>query len=150
MPQYPTYSLSGGNQYPAIATATPAQYPVIAIVDAQGALVTNVGNGPADGTWTTITAFTNSWVAGSPVPQYMKDSRGIVHCRGIIQSGTASTIAFTFPVGFRPYAASGTPAIYFHYNVAPHSCLVGAAGGMQPFTVGPVDLSIIHFPTVLL
>lgn len=149
MPQHPTYSLSGGNQYPAVSTATPSQYPVIALVDAQGNLVENVGNGPADGTWITMTGFTNGWTAGDPVPQYMKDSRGIVHCRGILQGGASTTAAFVFPVGYRPYVGSGAPTYYFHYNVAPHSCLLLSTGALWPYSVGPVNLSVIHFPTTL-
>ena len=125
MSNYPRISLAGGNQYPAVATATPSQYPVYHIVDVTGTVITNLGNGPADGTWTTMTPLQDTWVAGASPPQYMKDSRGIVHCRGIIQDGTATAQAFTFPVGFRPLGGT----YYFHFNVAPHACAVGTAPG---------------------
>jgi len=53
--------------------------------------------------WQTPTLL-NSWAnyGGSYNPAgYFKDSMGIVHLRGLVRSGTASTI-FTLPVGYRP------------------------------------------------
>ena len=149
--QYPVYAISGGNQFPAISTTAPSQYPVVTLVDGSGAVITNLGNGPADGSWITITSFLNSWGAGASPPQYMKDSRGIVHCRGLITGGSADTLAFRFPVGYR---AVGTATYYFDYSAAPNGCYTWAtghvnAGYLAPSSTGPVDLSVVHFATAL-
>lgn len=46
-----------------------------------------------------------AWVAGSPVPQFRRDVNGNVRMRGVIANGTASTAAFTLPVGYVPSQA---------------------------------------------
>lgn len=49
-------------------------------------------------------ALQNGWVTYSATfnpPGYMKDANGIVHLRGMIRSGTSSTL-FTLPPGYRP------------------------------------------------
>lgn len=59
----------------------------------------------AQGAWTAVTVFTNSWVnygAGNPAAAYFKDSLGIVHLRGLIKGGTIGGSAFTLPTGYRP------------------------------------------------
>jgi hypothetical protein len=50
-------------------------------------------------------AFKNSWVNfGSTYGSagYYKDGFGRVHLSGVIKSGTAASVAFTLPVGYRP------------------------------------------------
>lgn len=57
------------------------------------------------GSWITPT-FVNSWVqydTAHPVGYY-KDACGIVHLRGRVSGGTAATVAFTLPSGYRPSA----------------------------------------------
>lgn len=103
MAEFPRYSLAGGNQYPAIATAVPSQYPVIEIVDAAGALVTNLGAGPADGTWIDMVLVNGATAVSGQTPQYMKDSRGTVYTRGQIQTAATGAV-WAIPVGYRPPA----------------------------------------------
>ena len=145
MSGFPRYSLAGGNQYPALATTLPSQIPVIELVDGTGTTITNLGNGPADGTWTTMTLLAGTPDATHP-PQYMKDSRGIVHCQGMVTPSSASQAIFTFPVGYRLIAGGQ----YFHYNTAPNSCLLDSNGVLTMFYAQLADLSVVHFPTVLL
>ncbi len=68
--------------------------------------------------WITPTLL-NSWTQADatdmPV-RYRKDEFGIVHLSGRLSGGTADTVAFTLPVGYRPskrvgfacYTSSGT------------------------------------------
>jgi len=54
--------------------------------------------------------LTNSWVnyAGNfRSAGYWKDVNGIVHCCGIIKSGTTNNPMFTLPAGYRPSATIG-------------------------------------------
>lgn len=48
----------------------------------------------------------NSWVNGSPSNRstagYFKDDKGIVHLQGYLSGGSAGTVAFQLPVGYRP------------------------------------------------
>lgn len=48
----------------------------------------------------------NSWVNGSPsnrsLAGYFKDDKGIVHLQGYISGGSAGSVAFQLPVGYRP------------------------------------------------
>lgn len=48
----------------------------------------------------------NSWVNGSPTNRslagYFKDDKGIVHLQGYLSGGSAGTVAFTLPAGYRP------------------------------------------------
>lgn len=50
-------------------------------------------------------AFQNGWVnfgGVDAVCSFYKDPWGIVHVKGTIKSGTASSIVFTLPAGYRP------------------------------------------------
>lgn len=50
-------------------------------------------------------AFQNGWVQYSwdhPQISFYKDNYGIVHLKGLTKSGTANTIIYTLPVGYRP------------------------------------------------
>jgi hypothetical protein len=58
-------------------------------------------------TWTAPTSFTNSWVdygSGYDAAAYRINPDGDVELKGVIKDGTASTSAFTLPVGYRPAA----------------------------------------------
>lgn len=56
----------------------------------------------ADTGWQTVAAYTNSWVASGFGVQYKRNATGDVVMRGACTSGTANTVAFTLPAGFRP------------------------------------------------
>lgn len=56
--------------------------------------------------------FENSWVNidTTRAARFYKDPFGIVHLAGMINTGTANTIAFTLPSGYFPdYTGSTTP-----------------------------------------
>lgn len=58
----------------------------------------------ASKTWQ-IVYLQNGWVdygGAYETSSYHKDSDGYVHFRGLIKSGTNSTVVFQLPVGFRP------------------------------------------------
>jgi hypothetical protein len=66
-----------------------------------------------DSDWVEPT-LVNSWVSYDSTygpPGYRKIA-GMVYLKGLIKSGTLSTVIFTLPVGFRP-SASVTPSRYF-------------------------------------
>lgn len=93
-------------------------------------------------------------LAGTPdatnPPQYMKDSRGIVHCRGKLTVPADNTFVLIFPAGFRPVAA-GASDNFFHWAVTPNAARVVSDGSLQiRFGSVTVDLSVIHFATVLI
>lgn len=56
--------------------------------------------------WINVSSFTNGWSVAttysSPTVDYYKDSTGRVWLRGCVLGGTASSSAFTLPVGYRP------------------------------------------------
>src|SRR4051794_5197667 len=57
-----------------------------------------------DAAWT-VMSLTNAWVhyVDPYGPgRYRKLPSGLVVCNGLVQSGTVNTVAFTFPVGYRP------------------------------------------------
>jgi hypothetical protein len=54
-----------------------------------------------DSGWTGVTNLSNGFVAGSVTPGYRK-LNGVVHMRGNMHQGTAASVAFTLPEGFRP------------------------------------------------
>lgn len=143
MANYPRYSLAGSNQYPAVATAIPSQYPVIELVDATGTAITNVGNGPADGTWTAMTLL-NSWTAGTVAPMYMKDSRGRVFLRGRIVAPAglvATSVCWTAPAGHLPLSSG------FYFDWVAGGANAGTTG--DPKTVGtlsgPTGFIIVNY-----
>lgn len=50
-------------------------------------------------------AFQNSWVnygSGWTNCEFFKDEMGIVRIKGLVKNGTANTVVFTLPVGYRP------------------------------------------------
>lgn len=61
--------------------------------------------GGGDLSWTNVSTFANGWSAygaGYSTPAYRKDSNGVVHLKGLIQSGTIGSVAFNLPAGYRP------------------------------------------------
>lgn len=54
-------------------------------------------------TWYNVT-FNSGWsnYAGFVPCQYMKDTQGFVHIRGLAQGGNVGTVPFALPAGFRP------------------------------------------------
>lgn len=53
----------------------------------------------------TAPSLENSWVnygGGYQDAEYMKDSLGFIHLRGLIKDGTVNNTAFTLPDGYRP------------------------------------------------
>lgn len=78
----------------------------------------------ADTAWNIITSFTNGWTAWSDVnygpPRYRRLIDGFVVLEGLIGgAGTASTTAFTLPVGYRPKDQEiGSTAIRHFYGAA--------------------------------
>ena len=56
-----------------------------------------------------VTTFLNSWAnvgGGTPAVQYFKDLNGIVTVYGSLAGGSAGTIAFQLPPGYRPATAT--------------------------------------------
>lgn len=79
--------------------------------------------------------FANAWAnlaAPNNPAGYWKDSFGVVHLRGGIQSGTINTAAFTLPIGYRP---NNTEVFAVTSNGAFGSVSVSSAGAVTP-TVG--------------
>jgi tetrahydromethanopterin S-methyltransferase subunit B len=87
-------------------------------------------------------AFLNSWTnyaGGYATAGFYKDSLGIVHLRGLVKSGTATTI-FTLPVGYRPeyyvlFATSTDPNIYGRCDVLTTGAVVKSAGSTTWFSL---------------
>lgn len=89
--------------------------------------------------WTTISTFSGTWtaVAGTGVG-YIRTGN-VVSLRGMIQSGTINTAAFTLPVGYRPSTQLnfGTVA-----NGAFGSIVISGAGVFTPATGATTNFSI--------
>jgi hypothetical protein len=63
--------------------------------------------------WITPT-FINSWAnfgSGFEAAGYLKDPFGFVHLKGVITGGSAGTVAFVLPAGFRPGATTDNTSI---------------------------------------
>ena len=96
----------------------------------------------SDTGWITVSSFTNSWVAGSRTVQYRRQGNS-VRVRGIAQSGTAGTIAFTLPAGFRPtvaYAVLGQSG-----TTVGTALTVDTGGGVTISATGLISLDAINF-----
>lgn len=63
--------------------------------------------------WTAVPTLQNSWanVGGYQTAQYKQDAAGVVHLRGVINTGTkaAGTLLFTLPAGSVPAAKQSWP-----------------------------------------
>ena len=57
--------------------------------------------GAADGPWLDMVLI-NGFTAGATPPQYMKDSRGGVHLRGLVVCPGGQAVGWDIPVGYRP------------------------------------------------
>lgn len=88
------------------------------------------------------TAFTYSapWAdvntATYPAGGYWKDRDGIVHLRGVIDSGTMGTTAATLPTGYRP---AGTRLFATVENDRPSQVVISSAGVITPTTLSVID-----------
>ncbi len=86
--------------------------------------------------------FANSWVdfgSGYQAAQYMLDSLGFVHTRGLIKSGTIGLKAFTLPTGYRPAAGVYTIAIS---NNAAGTLEINTSGDVIPLAGSNVHFSL--------
>lgn len=84
---------------------------------------------PAQESWIAPTLL-NGWQNYGSILNsagYWKDSYGVVHLRGVVKSGTAGTIIFVLPSGYRPTARELFPS------------LSGDSGGNT--VLGRVDIS---------
>lgn len=102
----------------------------------------------------TIATLQNSWVgdAGNG-PSYYKAPDGMVHVRGVARNGTADTVVFTLPVGYRPASAVHLPTtandVFAFAQVNPSGTVVARGSNVW------FDFSSIKFrpaaytPTVL-
>lgn len=84
--------------------ATASMTTVTASGNVQGSSLTSTGSGssiPMPNP-TTVT-YLNSWATANTSPvQYWKDAFGMIHLHGNMGTGTAGTVAFNLPAGFRP------------------------------------------------
>lgn len=56
-----------------------------------------------DNAWTNVPSFDNSWAdAGNSTPAYMKIDQDVVILKGVIDTGSVGSSAFTLPSGYRP------------------------------------------------
>ena len=91
--------------------------------------------------WINVT-YTNSWVDYDTTyggAQYMKDSLGFVHIRGLVKNGSAANAAiFTLPVGYRPNKqclfASVANAALCRIDVSAVGVVNAASGGSTAWT----------------
>jgi hypothetical protein len=99
-----------------------------------------------DTVWTTMAVFTNGWAQNSPLPRYRLVG-SLVVCVGSIHSGTVNTVAFTFPVGYRPQILIGVPC---NSNSAFGVVQVDTTGALTPLIGSNVffDLSSVIFSTL--
>lgn len=116
--------------------------------------IRSVGTGAGSGAtgWTSVTVFQNSWVnLDARTLQYMRDSAGWVHWRGIVTGGTVGTIT-NVPVGFR--CEPRVPAEH-HFPVAANSAFGVVTtwnNGDIAFIAGSnawVDLSTVTYKAAL-
>lgn len=100
--------------------------------------------------WVSLT-YVNGWVDyGAPYysGQYMKDSNGFVHFRGLIKGGTSGDIA-TMPTGYRLAPNGGTTHAMMHFPIRTGDGLntahLHADGRLTSAYFGPnwVDLSSV-------
>ena len=97
--------------------------------------------------------FQNSWAnvgAGAEPVAYFKDENGVVYLKGQILGGSAGTVAFTLPSGYRP---SGLMRLYGRANTSsgevPLSFTIAANGDVTIATavVSWGDFGSVMFPT---
>ena len=93
--------------------------------------------------WITPTLI-NGWASSSSYPTvgYFKDTLGIVHLRGVLINGTASTVPFVLPAGYRPIATMKFGCSTNGISFASHSII--ASGEQYPSSAN-IDLSSVHF-----
>jgi hypothetical protein len=100
-------------------------------------------------------AFTNGWgnhtgATGSTFASYQKDAFGKVSVRGIIANGTANTVVFTLPAGYRPKGTQRFIALGYSGSAYVFCYVyVDATGAIYVVSVGGAgawcDLSTVEF-----
>ena len=106
---------------------------------------TQVG-GASDTAWTNVSAFTNSWGAGSNAPGFIKLGN-VVWLRGNLTAGTANTAAFTLPAGYRPsLATSFWPVI--NTGTTLNRIEVDSSGAVIPLNSVVTRLEGVSFPVI--
>lgn len=106
-----------------------------------GITVAGTGSSIPIESWITPT-LTNSWVdygSGWEGAAYCKDAFGVVHVRGLIKSGTAASVAFTLPSGYRPAGLRYFPSVA---NSAYGDVYVNSSGHVVPSTGSNLYVSI--------
>lgn len=100
-----------------------------------------------DGSWTTVSVFTNSWTAGSPAPAYQRIGNFVV-LRGVMVSGTAGSTAFTLPSGYRPLTTSAFGSTNGGGTATFAGIVVATSGTVTSGQSGNVWLNSVIFPVV--
>jgi len=92
--------------------------------------------------WLTIGSFTNSWASTSGI-QYRKQGN-VVRLRGqFTTAGTANTVAFTLPAGYRP-TQSGRYAGMSAFNTQ-NTIIIDSTGAVTPGVAATSFLDGITF-----
>lgn len=93
--------------------------------------------------WTAVPTLQSSWanVASHQAAQYRVDALGVVHLRGVIDTGTkaATTLITTLPAGARPPAATILPIVS---DVA-----AGVASTLKVATTGAITVGTVALTT---
>lgn len=92
--------------------------------------------------WINVTAaqFQNGWRnvgSGFAFAGYYKDATGLVHIRGRITAGTASTVVFALPIGYRPDASLMLPAAGYAGGAAAASLTIDTNGNVSTLGTAP-------------
>ena len=86
-----------------------------------------------------VSGFENSWVAGSPTPEWRLDSALNVWMRGTVTSGSSPTSIFTLPQGFRS-------RVDLVFEAPSHTLAVGSDGVVScTSSSGAIQLAYIAF-----
>lgn len=89
-------------------------------------------------------AFENGWVnygGGWTTAAFFKDAYGIVHLKGLVKNGTADTVIFTLPVGYRPSETMHLPTVSNEtandstLNIVPDGTVKQRTGGQSYFSL---------------
>ena len=99
-----------------------------------------------DTSWTTVSAFTNSWISASGPVGFILIGR-VVYLRGALSSGTAATAAFTLPAGYRPKSI-GLAMIVLVSGTTVNALTINSSGTVVPTNSATTRLDGISFPVV--
>ena len=87
--------------------------------------------------------FLNGWViygSGWDTPAFFKDAVGVVHLKGLMQSGTINVSAFQLPAGYRP--AKGQIFAVMSNNLVARLDVLADGSVMPGASASPVYVSI--------